>query len=316
MKSTAVRTMRRDLLMSVQSQSGGTAPYHSGGPESADLCYCMVRAAVVYITFRRELGVVMSDDLSHVLHFISRRQLANDKYTRGFLEAGLGLIESQFFAAEGDRDSGPLTFNFLSRRRVIQAVPDGLGTEGRFKDRWECVPHYLGDLTLYALREITFQDRMKLAEEAADALGSDRISRVVHEVTSRDLRLLEKSKAMRFLFFFTALAGREPLIREALSKVHSGIEGEWVSVYTKFFRVHNNFQLRVTVEKFATILSSIADGLTLRSVCDGPTSECDSEPRHVSLLGTAALALMVGLVDWERDGRTIEETADTLVGWS
>lgn len=262
------------------------------------------------------------DNLLDVLCHINRKEtLARHPLTREYLDAGEWILTERFFAGPPDGTQPERNFRLISRKRVIEAVPGGRGTIGTFKDRWPYFSDYLSDLILYVLRARTFCDRTNLADEAVDAFDTDKLSTVVHEITHRDLSLLKKAAAMRFLFLFTALAGRDPLINKAVSRVFGEVADKWSSVYDHFLR-SQNLKLRrgITLDKFSTILSSVADGLTLRNACDdqtsvpsGDQSSVRSSDRPISLLGTAVLAFAVGCVDYSGDGRTVEETADALL---
>lgn len=93
---------------------------------------------------------------------------------------------------------------------------------------------------------------------------------------------------------------------------HGDVTDKWKEVYLDFLRVRN-LRLRpgITLEQFATILSSLAEGMTLRNTCDSGPSLSDPV-RHVSLLGTAVLSVTIGCLDWD-DGLTVEEKADSLM---
>ncbi|MGH3930059.1 MAG: hypothetical protein ACRDTF_08800 [Pseudonocardiaceae bacterium] len=233
------------------------------------------------------------------------------------MEAGVRLLEKRFFAEPADNDHPePRTFHWMSREQVITNVANGplphLGTLGRFNDRWSTVSDYLGDLILYALRDCRWAARTNLAEQAADAIrDGDPLADAVHEVTYRVLRDLTGKSSMRFLFLFTALVDRDPVIGDAIRRVYSNITKAWGAVYAEAFRIYD-LKLRpgLSMDSFTVMLSAAAEGLALRSIGDRETPVRDVG-RRVSLLGTAVLAFLVACVD-PGDGRTLEEAANGL----
>ncbi|MGH3938339.1 MAG: hypothetical protein ACRDTG_06840 [Pseudonocardiaceae bacterium] len=229
------------------------------------------------------------------------------------------LLEKRFFAEPADNEhTEPRTFNWMSRGQVIAEVANGplphLGTPGRFNDRWSSVSDYLGDLILYALRDCRWAARTNLAKQAADAISDgDPLADAVHEVTYRILRGLTGESFMRFLFLFTALADRDPVIGEAIRRVYSNITKAWGAVYAEAFRIYD-LKLRpgLSMDNFTVMLSAVAEGLALRGIGDRETPVRDVG-RRVSLLGTAVLAFVVACVD-PGEGHTLEEAANSLAG--
>ncbi|HEU0087465.1 MAG TPA: hypothetical protein VFQ77_07420 [Pseudonocardiaceae bacterium] len=267
----------------------------------------------------------MDDDLGDVLRHLNRhsrqaqRQLANHPLTRAYLEAGMRLLAEEFFPKPADEDDRPQHRSFLriSRDQVIKEVahgPDDLphqGNPGSLRDRWPYFSDYLGDLILYALRIDRFGGHLELAEQAADAIGDDTLSLAAHEIAYRDLNLKIDDTATRFHFLVTAFADHDPVVAKALSAVYEELTESWRQVYEKIFQ-SRGLRLRpgLSLDEFTLIITAVAEGLALRAQGDRSTAVLDHKRRR-SLLGTAALALMIAFVD-PGDGQTLEDIADRV----
>lgn len=265
----------------------------------------------------------MDDDLGDVLRHLNRstrqaqRQLANHPLTRAYLEAGMRLLEEEFFAEPADDERPePRSFLWMSRDQVVKEVAHGppdlpdQGNPGSLRDRWPYFSDFLGDLILYALRTDRWGGHTDLAGQAADVIGDDKLSAVVHEIAYRDLGLMTDT-ATRFKILVTAFADRDPVVAEALSAVYREITEAWRPVYAELFRTRGQrLRPELSLDDLTVILTAVCEGLTLRTIGDRSTSVLDHERRR-SLLGTAALGLMLAFVD-PGDGQTLQEAADRM----
>lgn len=264
----------------------------------------------------------MDDKLSDVLGHISRPQLADHPLTRAFLDAGVRLLEEELSAKHTD-EGRPKTRSLLrvTRSRVISEVLRGAkhlrkGGPGSLRDRWRYFSDYLGDLIRYALRSHRWGVRRELARQAVDAIGTDRLSAVVHEVAYRDLKLMTSDPGVRFKTLITAFADRDPVVAEALSRSYRDATEAWRAVYAAFFRTRG-LRLRpgVSLEDITIILTATAEGLTLRALGDRTAPVLDHQRRRC-LLGTAALALMIACVDQgngdQGNGESLDAAADRM----
>lgn len=266
----------------------------------------------------------MEDDLGDVLRHLNRstheaqRQLANHPLTRAYLEAGMRLLDEEFFAEPADDERPePRSFLWMSRDQVVKEVAHGpqelphQGSPGSLRDRWPYFSDYLGDLILYALRTERLGDQTDLAEQAADAVGDDALSAVAHESAYRYLVLTTGDTGSRFKTLVTAFADRDPVVAEALSAIYDEVTEAWRAAYSKFIHIRG-LRLRpgVSLDDVTVILSAVAEGLKLRTIGDRATPVLDHQQRR-SLLGTAALAFVIACVD-PGDGETLEETADRV----
>ena len=265
------------------------------------------------------------DDLGEVLRHLNRhtrrgqRQLANHPLTRAYLEAGMRLVAEEFFGQPAGEDEEPQRRSFLwmSREQVIKEVARGpeelpqQGNPGSLRDRWPYFSDYLGDLILYALRIDGLRVHTDLAKQAAEAIGDNKLSTVAHEIAYRDLALDIDETATRFQFFVTAFADHDPVVAKALSAVYREVTESWRVVYDGLVEARGaTLRPGLSFDDFAVILTAVAEGLALRAIGDRATPVLDHERRR-SLLGTAALALMIAFVD-PGDGDTLEETADRI----
>ena len=266
----------------------------------------------------------MDDDLGDVLRNLNRstcearRQLANHPLTRSYLEAGIRLLEEEFFAkAADDGRPEPRSFLWMSRDQVVNEVANGpsdlpqRGNPGSLRDRWPYFSDYLGDLIRYALRPYTWSDQIDLAEQTADAIGEAPASTVFHEITYRKLVLFVGETATRFPAFVTAFADRDPVVAEALSASYREVAAAWRAVYANFFHTWG-VRLRpgLSLDDLMILMGSVADGLTLRLNGDPTAPVLDNQQRR-SLLGTAAMALVIALID-PGDGETLEEAFNRM----
>ncbi len=268
----------------------------------------------------------MDDDLGDVLRHLNRRtrqaqrQLANHPLTRAYLEAGMRLLEEEFFTEPADEDERPelRSFLWMSRDQVVNEVAHGpvdlpqQGSPGSLRDRWPYFSDYLGDLIRYALRTFRLRDHTDLAEQATDVIDGDKVSAVAHEIAYRYLVLTVGDTAMRFKALITAFADRDPAVADALSTVYREVTEAWRAVYAELLHTRG-LRLRpgLSLDDLTVLLGSATEGLTLRAIGDRETPVLDHQRRR-SLLGTAALALVIACVD-PGDGETLEDAADRMV---
>ncbi len=266
----------------------------------------------------------MDDDLGDVLRHLNRstrqaqRQLANHPLTRAYLEAGMRLLEEEFFAEPADDERPePRSFLWMSRDQVVKEVAHGPqdlphhGNPGSLRDRWPYFSDYLGDLILYALRTERLGVHTDLAEQAAEALGEDRLSAVAHEIAYRYLGFTIGDTGTRFKTLVTAFADRDPVVADELGTIYREVTEAWRAVYAELFHTRG-LRLRpgLSFDDLTVLLGSVTEGLTLRAIGDRETPVLDHQQRR-SLLGTAALALVIACVD-PGDGETLEEAFDRM----
>ncbi|MFD9890965.1 hypothetical protein ACFWY9_16595 [Amycolatopsis sp. NPDC059027] len=264
------------------------------------------------------------DDLSDVVRNVHRRteavrsRLANHPLTRAYLEAGVRLLDREFFAAEAPAEGFTRPLSTLTRENVIAEVANGPaelprhGTLGSFRDRWAYFPDYLSDLARYTLR-IQRWSPHHLSDQATPALSDGDFVAAVEEIAYRDMASIAGggATALRFRFLLTALTGQDEQLREAMTSVYRDITTRWATMCESVLTARG-LQLRpgVTFEDLTVLLTALAEGLALRVSAEPEARILDHDKRQ-SVLGVAAMALFAGCVD-PGDGRPLTDVVAAL----
>lgn len=244
----------------------------------------------------------------------SRTKLANDELTRAFLDAALSLTEDLFSAPAKDADEERPTMSYLSKPKIIGRVRrDSMHlapTEAKFRDRWAGHQNFLADFISYALTARHWSLHIALAKRSENLLTSGQdFSKSVHEIAYADLMLVLDLPAYRFQLLAVASSAADSVASKALSSMYETLAKAWAQLYVKVFDHYGvRFRPGVSVEAFNIILQSTAEGLGMRLVSGVNESILNHEDKS-SLLGTAAMALMIGFLDFG-DGMSIEELAE------
>jgi len=245
----------------------------------------------------------------------SRMKLANDSLTRAFLDAALGLTEDLFSAPSvaGDEEVRP-TMSYLSKPKILnktqQNHPNLVPTEAKFRDRWAAHQHFLADFISYALTARHWSLQIALARRSEELLtsGAD-FSKAVHEVAYEDLKLVLDLPAYRFQLLAVASSAADTVASDALSSMYATLSDAWCKLYVRVFDHYGvRFRPGVSIEMFNIILQSTAEGLGMRLLA-GVDEPILNHQEKSSLLGTAALALMLAFLD-AGDGMTLEDLAE------
>ncbi|MFF2842459.1 hypothetical protein [Paenarthrobacter sp. NPDC057981] len=269
-------------------------------------------------------------DLSHIVtntkgrRASTRKRNANTKEVRAFLEAALELTSELFAPSPAARqlrdedEDGRPTMSYLSRRKVVDRAqkmfPELVLTESIMRNRWDFQPDFLADFISYALTERHWSLQIALSESSAALLTGGRdFSGSVHRVAYEDLKLVLELPAYRFQLLAVASAQADSASAAALSRMYEHLSKTWTDLYAKVFNHYGlSFRPGITLQDFNIILQSTAEGLGMR-LLSGVNEKILDDERRTSLLGTAALALFLGLVDLG-DGLSLEQTVDTLLG--
>lgn len=245
----------------------------------------------------------------------SRNKLANDDLTRAFLDAALSLTEDLFSAASSDGDEGVRpTMSYLSKPKVLakaqQDHPHLIPTGAKFRDRWAAQQHFLADFISYALRARHWSLQIALAERSEVLLTSGtNFSKSVHELAYEDLKLVLDLPAYRFQLLAVASAEADTVASNALSSMYATLSEAWCKLYAHVFAHYGvRFRPGLTLEMFNIILQSTAEGMGMRLLSGVDEAILNHEEKS-SLLGTAALALMLAFLD-SNDDMTLEELAE------
>jgi hypothetical protein len=245
----------------------------------------------------------------------NRARLANSELTRAFLNSGLALTRDVFLLGEGDpAESVPPTLAYLSRPRVLSRAredyPELVPTEAKFRDRWAGHQDFLEDFVAYALFARHASMRRALAEWSTELLsaGTD-FATAVHRVAYEGAKLVLELPAYRLQLLTIASAAADPEVSRSIKQMYSSLTASWFELYEQ---IAGSFDLAlrpgVSAWELNVILQSVSEGLGVRLLAGVDEPLLDHERRE-SVLGTAALALFVSLLD-NGDGLTLEQAAN------
>lgn len=263
----------------------------------------------------------------------SRRVAAQAPQTREFLAAGLRVIEKEFASGanltrDGDQTAAPF-FAWLSRAKVaaevdVDELPDGWkfctadddgasrvgALEARMRSLWEPHRNYIADLLTVALALEHWSAPAYMDHTRVAALMTGDLVDGAHEIAFWDLEqiLFQHVASFRLQLMATALADRDPELRESLRSTYNTVDAEWGAVYAEAMAAHGiNFRPGFTLEMFTNSLTAIAEGLAMRLMVEPDKSSILDRGTRRSLLGTVALALVAVCADHEHDGLSLED---------
>ncbi|MEA5453627.1 hypothetical protein SPF06_02725 [Sinomonas sp. JGH33] len=245
----------------------------------------------------------------------NRARLANSELTRAFLNSALALSEFLFVEdADTVPESGPPTFDYLSRPRIVLRAqvefPHLSPTVAKFRDRWPSHHDFLDDFIAYAM--LTLQHSVQHAliawSEALLGGGAD-FATAVHRVAYEGAHLILGLPAYRLRLLSVASASADHDVSDALKRMYASLADSWSDLYGRVAEVYG-FTLRrgLSVQEFTIILQAVSEGLCVRLLA-GLDEPLVNDETYESILGKAALALFVSLVD-NGDGLTIEQAAN------
>lgn len=270
----------------------------------------------------------------------ARRSAAQSPQTREFLAAGLRVIEKEFASGanltnDGDQTAAPF-FAWLSRAKVaaevdVDELPDGWkfstadddgaarlsALESRLRNLWEPHRDYIADLLTVALALEHWSAPAYMDEERVGELMTGDLVDSAHEIAYWDLEqiLFHHVASFRLQLMATALADRDPELRDSLQRTYNTVDKQWGAVYSEALASHGiEFRPGFTLEMFTNALTAIAEGLALRLMVEpAKPSILDHEGRR-SLLGTVALALVAMCSIREGDNRTVDQALRDSLG--
>jgi hypothetical protein len=272
---------------------------------------------------------VPSEDLAPILSGLmraarrktdaGRRLLANDELTREYLEAGRRLIDAQLGPGDDtDAEDRPL-FRWLSQRAVIDEVTSGgnrlHGSEGTFRDRWPYQPDFIRDVFAYSLRGAHWQDFVDRTAGSRDRLAdAEDIVQAVHDAAYDDLTVSLRSSANRTWLIGAAMAARDEIARTTLRQMYQISTRAWQDAYEKAAAARGLRPRKgLTIEDLNYIITAVSEGIQVRLMVEEDGLALDHE-RRTSLLGVAALAVVVACFDHLDDGLSLEELVRVAVG--
>jgi hypothetical protein len=281
----------------------------------------MRHGEVAVTTNREDVSDYVDIDLSATITKLNRikaknrARLANSELTRAFLDAGLALSRDVFSDGTGNRsETVPPTFAYLSRMRVLNRAqedyPELVPTEAKFRDRWAGHQDFLEDFVAYALFARHHAVRKALSEWSRELLdASTDFATAVHRLAYEGAKLVLELPAYRLQLLTIASAASDLAVSHAIKHMYASLTAAWFELYSQIAESFG-FTLRpgVTTAQFNIILQSVTEGLGVRLLAGLDEPLVDDE-REESILGMAALALFMSLVD-SGDGLTIEEAAN------
>jgi hypothetical protein len=107
-----------------------------------------------------------------------------------------------------------------------------------------------------------------------------------------------------------ASAAADPDVSQAIRRMYESLAGDWFELFGRVAESFG-FTLRpgISSQRFNIIFQAVTEGLGIRLLAGLDEPLVDDE-RQESLLGTAALALFVSLID-SGDGLTLEQFANS-----
>lgn len=286
---------------------------------------------------KRQLPFPYDQDLSRVVTHLDRRtpfsreRLANDPVTAAYLAAAMRLVRRHLGPDPERKPADPDDENslehpllgFLSQRAVAAEVANNpypfprQGSVSTLRSRWKSQPDFVADLINFAMWPGNYpagfyEEVAAGAERLID--GPDFIN-AVHDLAYLNVRDAVCLPAFRLGFAAMTAAEGDEVIGGAITRSYRGFLQPWKEVYAAFMQARG-LQLRpgITLDDLANLLAAIVDGLSLRSLGD-PASKLIDHDRKRSLLGTAALAMILGCLESveEPDGLTLEQAVHVKV---
>jgi hypothetical protein len=291
-------------------------------------------------TVKQRLPFPYDQDLSHVLRRVdrrtpfSRRRLANDPVTAAYLAAAMRLIERHLGPGAERSPTDPEDENsverpllgFLSQRAVAAEVASNphpfprVGSVPTMRSTWKSHSDFIADLLRFALWSQYHPAKWESERTAAaiDQLieGAETdFARSVHELSYQNLLIFVARPRFRLRLVAVAAAEGDDVLREALAELYHQALESWRQVFVEVLR-NRGLRLRpgVRPDDFVNMLAAVAEGTAVHALAD-PTSEVVDHEQRRTLLGTAALALIVGCLERidEADGASLEEAVHAKV---
>jgi hypothetical protein len=267
----------------------------------------------------------LPDDLSPILKRLSAPRLANDSTTKVFLEAGRSRLFRELLRQpqeetdeEGSkaRKREPGMFSWLSRNEVIleaESKSDAGASIEQHKYRWRSMEDYIEDVFSFSLYEGLWKPHFEIADHFSEHLSeAPNLAVVASHTAHADMRQMLGNPATRLVLIAAAVSDRYPYMKEVMGEVHRAVNQHWSKLYEEVISVRG-MRLRssgLDVHELAEILSALAFGLTARGIID-PRVVFTDEARQETLLGKAALALLVGCAD-SGDGLPLAERVNQV----
>lgn len=264
---------------------------------------------------KQQLPFPFNMDLSRILRSLARVKLAareilaNSPVTAAYLAAGMALVERRLCpvtertsAVSGCKKSISRLLSFVSQREVVKEVANNdarfprKGSVPTLRCTWKYHSDFIADLLRFGLSAIHYPAaRLSKMKELTDgAISGEEFVSSIHKICYLDLDSYLKIPMFRLQLVATASGEGDEVIQEAIAERYAETTGQWKIIYGRFLQARGlRARPGISLDVCADLLSAVAEGLALRQMAD-PTAQVIDHGREHSLLGTAALALILG----------------------
>jgi BetI-type transcriptional repressor, C-terminal len=268
---------------------------------------------------KHDLPYPYNQDLSGVL----RGQLPNSRVTAAIMRAVVQLVERNLGPGAGRTGALP---RFLTQQAVVDEVNEKVRfgcqtTANALRYRWPNQREFYGDIFRFGQWESHYpgahQD--EIADATEQIIHGDDPVQAIHTLCDWDIRRRVSTPMSWLGLLAAAQAEGDPDIQAAIAEHHRENEAAWRRYCEEFLQAR---RLRprpgVTLADCVTLLTALADGLTIRAIADPRASQASDRERGHCLLSTGALALITSCAepDDQSDSRSLAQAAAVLMGGS
>jgi hypothetical protein len=264
-----------------------------------------------------DLPYPYNQDLSGVL----RGQLPNSRVTAAIMCAVVQLVQRNLGPGAGQAGSLP---RFLTQQAVVDEVNSNVpfgcqATANALRYRWRSQREFYADIFRFGQWESHYPGAHQ--DEIADATeriihGDDPV-RAIRTLCDWDIGRRLGTPMSWLGLLAAAQAEGDPHIQAAIAEHHRENEAAWM-LYCEEFLKARRLRLRpgITLADCVTLLTALADGLTIRAITDPEATRAGDQERGHCLLGTGALALITSCAepDDQSGGRSLAAAAAILMG--
>lgn len=291
-------------------------------------------------TLKQRLPFPYDQDLSLVLRRVDRRtpfsrsRLANDPVTAAYLAAAMRLIERHLGPGAERSPVDPSDENsverpllgLLSQRAVAAEVARNphpfprMGSVSTMRSTWRSHSDFIADLLRFGLwsqyHPAQWESERTAAaiEQLIEGAETD-FAQSIHELGYRNLMIFVARPRFRLRLVAVAAAEGDDVIREALGELYHEALVSWRQVFVEVLR-NRGLRLRpgVRPDDFVNMLAAVAEGTAIHALA-APASDIVDHDSRRTLLGTAALALILGCLERadEVDGDSLEQAVHAKV---
>jgi hypothetical protein len=236
----------------------------------------------------------VNDDLSDVLTSMATRRdeathakRANSFATREFLNAGVAILHDSLLANDGTdiRRRYAELFEPLRRSAVTRGASqrnpghEGLG-EGAYNNRWNYKDEYVKDLISYILRSAHKKNHYIALRRAISSgqLGDATLGELILNLAVTETRLAQADDIFALTYVIHSALPSDPVVRERAREFYETCIEEWAITY-QVIAERYGLQLKpeLSWRDLASILSTVTDGVIVRSSLDGDLALLDNK---------------------------------------